>query len=140
MFTNSPNYRNNHQRRSIKIGVLKIFTKFTGKHLRQSLFFNKVAGLRPATLSKKRLWCFPVNSVKFLRTPFLQNTSGRLLFELINRFDSPWWKQRDSCVLTQSILRFHVKAYKGQLKLWTIIQHIFYKQHLAEIGKKLSKC
>ena len=26
--------------------VLRIFTKFTGKHLCQSLFFNKVAGLR----------------------------------------------------------------------------------------------
>ena len=37
--------------------------------------------LRPATLLKKRLWqsCFPVNFVKFLRTPFLQNTSQRLL-------------------------------------------------------------
>ena len=28
-----------------KKGVLRNFTKFTGKHLRQSLFFNKVAGL-----------------------------------------------------------------------------------------------
>ena len=45
-----------------KKGVLRNFTKFTGKHLCQSLFFNKVAGLRPASLSKKRLWhrCFPV--------------------------------------------------------------------------------
>ena len=60
----------------MKKGVLRNFTKFTGKHLCQSLFFNKVAGLRPATLLKKRLWhrCFPVNFVKFLRTPFLQNT------------------------------------------------------------------
>ena len=35
-------------------------------------FFNKVAGLRPATLLKKRPWhrCFPVNLAKFLRTPF----------------------------------------------------------------------
>ena len=38
----------------------------------QGLFFNNVAGLRPATLSKKRIWhkCFPVNFAKFLRTPF----------------------------------------------------------------------
>ena len=59
------------QRCSVKKGVLRNFTKFTGKHLCQSLFFNKVAGLRPATLLKKRLWhrCFPVNFVKFLRTP-----------------------------------------------------------------------
>ena len=39
--------------------------------------------LRPATLLKKRLWhrSFPVNFAKFLRTPFLQNTSGRLLLQ-----------------------------------------------------------
>ena len=47
--------------------------------------FNKVTGLRPVTLLKKRLWhrCFPVNFAKFLRTPFLQNTSGRLLLSFI---------------------------------------------------------
>ena len=63
--------RSSHQRRSIKIDVLKNFTKFTGKHLCQSLFFNKVEGLSPATVLKKRLWysCFPVNFMKFLRTP-----------------------------------------------------------------------
>ena len=46
-------------------GVLKNFIKFTGKHLRQSLFFNRVAGLGPVTLFKKRLWyrCFPVQFV-----------------------------------------------------------------------------
>ena len=61
-----------------KKGVLRNFAKFTGKNLCQSLFFNKVAGLRPATVLKKRLRhrCFPVNFVKFLRTPFLNNTSG----------------------------------------------------------------
>ena len=62
-------------------GALRIFAKLTGKHLCQSLFFNKVAGLRPATLLKKRLRhrCFPVSFVKFLRTPLLENASGLLL-------------------------------------------------------------
>ena len=65
--------RSSRQEVFCKKGVLRNFTKFTGKHLCQSLFFNKVAGLGPATLLKKRLWhrCFPVNFVKFLRTPFL---------------------------------------------------------------------
>ena len=64
--------------------VLRNFTKFKGKHLCQSLLFNKVSGLffdkvegiRPATLLKKRLWrrCFHVNFVKFLRTPFFYRT------------------------------------------------------------------
>ena len=38
-----------HWRCSIKKGILKKFAKFTGKCLCQSLFFNEVAGLRPAT-------------------------------------------------------------------------------------------
>ena len=34
-------------------------------------FFNKIAGLRPATVLKKGLWhmCFPVNFAKFVRIP-----------------------------------------------------------------------
>ena len=59
------------------------FAKSTGKHLCQSLFFNKVVSLRVATLLKKRPWrrCFPVNFEKFLRTPILQNTSWLLLLQ-----------------------------------------------------------
>ena len=66
--------------------VLRNFTKFTGEHMCQSLFFNKVADLRPATLLEKRLWYrrFPVNFLKFLRTPFLKNTSGRLLLPVLS--------------------------------------------------------
>ena len=91
-------YRSSHRRCSARKGVLRNLAKFTGKHLCQSLFFNKVSGLkvwnmfkvnnkdtmfllltlnifhtlRPATLWKKRLWhrCFPVNFAKYLRTPF----------------------------------------------------------------------
>ena len=55
-----------------KRGVFTNFAKSTGKHLCQSLFFNKVAGLRPAILLKNRLWhgCFSVNFAKFLEIPF----------------------------------------------------------------------
>ena len=45
-------YRNSHPEVFCKKGVLKSFT-FRGKHLYQSLCFNKVIGLRPVTLSKK---------------------------------------------------------------------------------------
>ena len=38
-----------------KKGTLRNFTKITGKHLCQSLFFNKVAGLRLAFFLKKRI-------------------------------------------------------------------------------------
>ena len=46
-------FRSSHERCSVKICVLKNVTKFTGKKVCQSLFFNKVAGLRPAALLKK---------------------------------------------------------------------------------------
>ena len=53
--------RSSHQRCSIKKGVLKNFTIFTGKYLSCSLFFIKFASLQYR--------CFPVNFTKFLRTP-----------------------------------------------------------------------
>ena len=39
--------RTGHQRCSLRKDVLRNFTKFTGKQLYHSLFFNKVPGLRP---------------------------------------------------------------------------------------------
>ena len=52
-----------------KKGVLRTFAKFTGNHLCQVLFFNKVAGF--------------VNFAKFLGTPFSQNSSGWLLLKKV---------------------------------------------------------
>ena len=52
------------------------FAKFTGKHLRQSLFLNKAAGLRPATLFKETpaqvfpcKFCESFKNTYFYRTP-----------------------------------------------------------------------
>ena len=60
-----------------KKGVLKNFAKFTGKHLYQSLCFNKIADLMPATLLKKRIWhrCVFVSFANFYEPLFIQNTS-----------------------------------------------------------------
>ena len=71
-----PYFRSSHWRCSVTKGVLRKFAKFTGKTCaRVSFLINFI---------KKSLWhrCFPVNFAKFLRTPFLQNTSGRLLLIL----------------------------------------------------------
>ena len=53
-------FRSSHRRCSVRKGVFRNFAKFTGKHLCQSLFFNKVAGLS-----------------------LLQKTSGQLLLKLL---------------------------------------------------------
>ena len=68
----SPEYRSSRLHMFFKLGVLKNFAILPGKHLCWSPFFNKVAGLRSATLLKKRLHhnCFPVNIATFLRTSF----------------------------------------------------------------------
>ena len=70
---------------------LEISTKFTGKYLCQSLYFNKVTGLRPATLLKKRLWhrCSTEKFAKFLRTPFLTEHLQRLLIRAPNFVSVP---------------------------------------------------
>ena len=44
------------RRCSAKKGVLRNFAKFIGKHLCQSLFFYKVAGLRPGVTSYSVFW------------------------------------------------------------------------------------
>ena len=78
-------WRTSRQEVFCEKGVLRNFIKFIGKHLCQSLFFNKVAGLRPATLLKKRLWhrCFSVDFVKFLRPHFLTEYLWWLLLTLL---------------------------------------------------------
>ena len=60
----------------------------------QSLFFNKVSGLGPATLLHARLWhrSFLVNFVKFIRTSFFTEHLRWLLL-IINSFFNlfhPW--------------------------------------------------
>ena len=73
-----------------KKGVLGNFAKFTGKHLCQSLLFNKVALWHS---DAGALWHrrFLVNFVKFLRIPFFIAASANLpkggnfyLFILLN--------------------------------------------------------
>ena len=56
-------------------------TKFTGKHLCRSLFLNKLAGFRPATVLKERLWhrCFPEH---------LRMTASNIRLEILSHFTS----------------------------------------------------
>ena len=115
--------RSSHRGCSVKKGVLRNFTKCTGKHLCQSLFFNKVKGLRPATLFKKRLRhrCFPVNFAKFLRTSFLQNTpaSEHLPKISIYSVDKSNISQRLKNTYNQD--RVKVLCYLQSDKIWVVV-------------------
>ena len=72
-----------------KKGVLRNFVKFTGKHLSQSLFFNKVAA---ATLLKKRLWlrCFPPNFYEISKNTFFIQHLWCLLRDWIIFYHDPF--------------------------------------------------
>ena len=67
-----------------KEGVFKISQNSQENLECQSLFFIKIADISLQLLLKKRLWqrCFLVNFEKYLRAPFLQNTSGQLLLQI----------------------------------------------------------
>ena len=90
--------------------VLRNFTKFTGKCLCHSLFFNNVAGLRPTTLLKKRLWhmCFPVNFAKFSRTPFYRIISVKksVISEATGHFERFFKFQRNPSRRDQFYTKF----------------------------------
>ena len=78
-------YRSSRPGMFCKKGALRNFAKFTGKHLCQSLFLNKV---------EKRdsgVFLFPANFAKFLRTPFLtEHLRWLLLFISYQEFEK--WK------------------------------------------------
>ena len=59
---------------SVKKTALKNFPKFAEEHLCRSVFFNKVAGLRSATLLKKILWhrCFSVNFCDIFQSTYFE--------------------------------------------------------------------
>ena len=67
-------FRSSHRKEKVFLEIPQNSQENKLKASGQGLLFNKVAGLRPATLLKRRLWhrCFPVNFAKFLGTPFLK--------------------------------------------------------------------
>ena len=75
------------QRCSVKKVFLKMLINSQENKVPES-FFDKVAGLRPVTLLKKRLWhrCSPVNLSKSLRTPLLIEQLRWLFLEIYHPF------------------------------------------------------
>ena len=90
-------FRSSHHKCSMWKGVLRNFTKFTGKHLCQSLFLIKLQA-SACNFIKKRLWhrCFHVNFVKFIRTPFYRTlvVAASSFFKFwFSTNKISWWKE-----------------------------------------------
>ena len=81
------------RRCSVKKMLLEIFQDSQENTCARDSFFNKVAGLSPATLLKKSLWhrCFPVNFAKFLRTHFFTEHLRWLLLNELSVGLGRWW-------------------------------------------------
>ena len=79
---------------------------------------NTCARVSFKSLLKKGLWhrCFPVNSVKFVRTHFLQNTSRRLLSNGMNSVI--WWKM---IIFSQHLFSQHFQTSKSVTSLKALI-------------------
>ena len=104
-----------------------MFAKFTRKHLFQRLYFNKVAGLR--------LWhkCFPVNLWKFLRTLFLQNSSGRLLLLLASQKQPPDVFYEKKCSWN------FCKIHKKTPVVCEFLKNTFFTEHFWNTASGFSK-
>ena len=108
-------YRSSHQRCSRKKDVLTNLAKFTGKHLFQSLFFNKVTGQRPEVCNffKKR----DFSAVVFL--PILE-ILYKQLFHATPLGDCFWiWNSNIRLVWIKNSFYSGQWQYK---KLWTVFK------------------
>ena len=94
---NFPSFRSSQWRCSVRKSVLRNFVKFTGKHLWQSLFFNKVTAATASDLSRVFTWIF---FVYFISTE-----------KWNEKWEIPWWSSnfdffaRVSICLTSKILK-----------------------------------
>ena len=88
------------------------------------------------SLLKKRLWRnrFPVNFAKFLRTPFLQNTSERLLLYYLKRlcFDQQEFAIQKQIIFKMAAVNRRRKHYilyilLCLLYIWSIFLYIYYR-------------
>ena len=154
-FQVSHQYRSSRPEVLCRKGVLRNFAKLTGKHLCQGLFFNKVAGLRAATLLKRRLWhrYFPVNFVRFLRTPsyFIEHfwwlllsivftmslnprPSENLVFEVWANLNHTIQQKCGDLATWNILIKYSLTRWRKKLKWIVKFQnYFFYKKHVFEL-------
>ena len=106
------------RRCTVKKGVLRNFANFIGKHRCQSLFFNKLAYLRPATLLKKETLgrCFFSEFCEISKNTFI---TEHLLATASDYFYSNFGKIQNICkwICESTICSSSVPTYNYNLWL-----------------------
>ena len=107
-----------------KKDVLWNFAEFIGKHLCQSLFYNKVAALRPAILLKKEnlVQVFYCEFCEIFKNTFFTEHLPATAYVFYSVFDSVDWillKKLPWCILIVSLVVLNVqKLLISKSKLW----------------------
>ena len=114
-----------------KTGVLKNFVTLTEKYLCWSLFLIK---LTPKTPKKLQHRCLLVNIAKFLRTPFLCNTSGGCFccFKKIRTFPGKHQWRR----LTTFIFLINTTEYNKMLMCYKYFTYPCYLSNIPAVYKQ----
>ena len=104
-------YRSSHPEGFLGKGALKICSKFTGEHTRQSVILIKLL----CNFIEITFWdgCSPVNLLNTFRTPFLKNTSEWLLLYLKHKIS----------LISDSIT--HIQTYQNSFLHHFFYHHIF---------------
>ena len=117
-----------------KKGFFRSFEKLTGKHLCQSLFFNKVAGLRPwhrcfpVNFIMKHLWWLLLKSIATLFSIWKASRNRVSCFSSlfltkvnvsINVLDVIWKSALNCCLMARSFPLFHGNHSFSQEKVQT---------------------
>ena len=134
-------YRSSRLEVVCKKGVLKNLTKFTGKHLCPSIFFNKVAGLRPATLLKKK------TLAQVFSCEFCQTLRKTLAVASICSYSSPpcgikafWNLIQTQCIFHyKNQLHFPYMLNPGMLWVYSTETHFRFKKWQCFLSKHTNK-
>ena len=115
---------------------LKILQNWQEKTCARVYFFNKVTGLRPATLLEKRLRhrCFPVNFVKFLRTDFFKVTDSQkyeslYMIAAFHSYSENIWKRSRSISASDCNFR------SGNMPRWVDFRERLFREDKNKLDK-----
>ena len=97
------------------------------------VFLNKIAGLRPATLLKKRFWhrYFPVNFTRFLRTPFFTEHLWWLLMNPFSKVTGWSWNNYFELFWKITLKKFSFSKFAGWI--WRKHSEMFRKISVSSL-------
>ena len=111
----------------MKKGILRNFAKFTGKHLCQSLFFNKVAGTCNFIKKETLAQVFSCEFCEISKNTFFTDTSGRLILKTLLKFTG---KHLCNSLFFNNFIKKETPTLVFFSKFYKIFKNSFFTEHL----------